>query len=194
VPATKKPSVPQRIYQLKITLKKIRPPIWRRFQVDANITLAKLHRIIQEVMGWTDMHLHEFTVRGTRYGIPDSEFDDSFDRGTLDERRFHLLDLFPAAGKSFAYMYDFGDGWNHTIRVEKILDPEPGVRYPLVLAGKRSCPPEDCGGPWNYPDFLEAIRDPGHDQHQELLDWIGGKFDPEEFDLQLVNRIVKSVR
>jgi hypothetical protein len=192
--SAKKQAVPAQIYQLKVTLKAIRPPIWRRFQVPGNITLARLHRILQEVMGWTDTHLHEFTLHGIRYGIPDSAFDDPFDRGANDERRSRLAEVCPNAGKSFSYMYDFGNGWNHQIRIEKILDPVPGIRYPLVLAGKRACPPEDCGGPWGYADFLEAIHDPGHERHQELLDWIGGKFDPEEFDLELINRHIKLVR
>jgi hypothetical protein len=192
--ATHKRGASRLIYQLKVTLKNIQPPIWRRFQVDGDITMAKLHRILQEVMDWTDTHLHEFTVGETRFGISDSEFDDPFDRYALDERRVRLVEALPSEGKIFTYMYDFGDGWNHEIRVEKILEPEPGVRYPRVLAGKRACPPEDCGGPWGYADFLEAIQDPHHEQHQELLDWIGGEFDPEKFDLELVNRMVRSVR
>jgi hypothetical protein len=171
------------IYQLKITLEAIRPPIWRRVQVPGTILLPHLHRLIQAVMGWDDAHLHAFQVGDTSYGQPDSELDDWMQ----DERRIRLAQIAPAEKSKFRYEYDFGDDWRHMVVVEKILPVAVGQIYPVCLAGKRACPPEDCGGPWGYPEFLEAISNPKHEQHDELLEWIGGEFDPEAFDMAAVN-------
>lgn len=178
------------IYQLKITLKESRPPIWRRFQVRSDVTLAKLHRIIQEVMGWFDGHLHQFIVGRIYYGVPDP--DDLSE--TRDERKVRLDQILSVPGRKIVYEYDFGDGWEHEIVLEKILSPDPKTRYPRCLDGARACPPEDCGGIYGYADFLEAIRNPEHEEHEEMLEWIGGEFDPEEFDLEAVNQSLKSIR
>ena len=178
------------IYQLKITLKESRPPIWRRFQVRSDVTLAKLHRIIQEVMGWFDGHLHQFIVGRIYYGVPDP--DDLSE--TRDERKVRLDQILSVPGRKIVYEYDFGDGWEHEIVLEKILSPDPKTRYHRCLDGARACPPEDCGGIYGYADFLEAIRNPEHEEHEEMLEWIGGEFDPEEFDLEAVNQSLKSIR
>ena len=178
------------VYQLKVTLKDSKPPIWRRIQVTSNISLAKLHQILQTVMGWTDSHLHQFVAGQTYYGTPAPEFD--FE--VKDERRVKLSQVAPDVKKKIVYEYDFGDSWEHEIVVEKVLEPEPRVHYPICLAGKRACPPEDCGGVWGYETFLEAIRDPRHPEHEEMLEWIGGSFDPEEFDLEAINQDLQSMR
>ena len=178
------------IYQLKITLKESRPPIWRRFQVRSDVTLAKLHRIIQEVMGWFDGHLHQFIVGRIYYGVPDP--DDLSE--TRDERKVRLDQILSVPGRKIVYEYDFGDGWEREIVLEKILSPDPKTRYPRCLDGARACPPEDCGGIYGYADFLEAIRNPEHEEHEEMLEWIGGEFDQEEFDLEAVNQSLKSIR
>jgi hypothetical protein len=179
VAKTKEPGV---IYQLKITLRDIKPPVWRRVQVE-DCTLAKLHEVIQTCMGWSNSHLHAFEVGGEQYGEPDP--DGMME--TEDERRLKLSQVVARGFQKFSYTYDFGDNWEHTIQVEKVLDPEPGVRNPRCIAGKRACPPEDCGGPWGYAEFLEAIQNPGHEQHEEMLEWVGGEFDPEAFDIDAVN-------
>jgi len=145
--------------------------------------LAKLHDIIQKCMGWDGYHLHAFEVGGEQYGQPDP--DGMME--TEDERRLKLSQVVARGFQKLSYTYDFGDNWDHTVQVEKVLDPEPGVRYPRCLAGKRACPPEDCGGPWGYGDFLEAIQDPRNERHEELLEWVGGEFDPEAFDIEAVN-------
>lgn len=178
------------IYQLKVTLKDSRPPIWRRIQVVSDVSFAKLHQILQIAMGWTDSHLHQFMVGQAYYGIPDPGFDFEIE----DERKVRFSQIAPGVKKKFIYEYDFGDSWGHQITVEKILQPEPGVRYPVCLAGKRACPPEDCGGVWGYESFLEAIRDPQHPEHDEMLEWVGGEFDSEAFDLNAVNQDLKSIR
>jgi hypothetical protein len=185
------PQKPAQIYQIKVTLDDIHPPIWRRILVPGNTTLLKLHDIIQIVMGWEDYHLHMFTIEGFIYGNP--EDDEYGDLGTLDEARITLSQVVYGENQRFKYEYDFGDSWDHTLLVEKILPPKDGVRYPICLKGKRACPPEDVGGVWGYENFLEAIRDPKHDEHEEYLTWVGGEFDPEAFDFEKVNPQLRSM-
>ena len=170
------------VYQLKVTLQGIKPPVWRRVQVK-DCSLTKLHDIIQTCMGWDGYHLHAFEIGGEQYSEPDP--DGMMD--AEDERKVKLSQVVAQGFKKFSYTYDFGDNWDHIIQVEKTLLAEPGVRYPRCIDGKRACPPEDCGGAWGYGDFLAAIRDPQHEQHAELLEWVGDEFDPEQFALEAVN-------
>jgi hypothetical protein len=181
------------IYQMKVTLKHSKPPIWRRIQVPGGINLAKLHHILQIVMGWEDYHLHQFIVDGEYYGEPHPDYD-MWGPEMRDERRVKLYQIGPEAGLKFVYEYDFGDSWEHELLVEKILPPEPGGHYPRCLKGKRACPPEDVGGVWGYDSFLEAIRDPDHPDHEDMLEWVGGEFDPEFFDLDEINDELKAIR
>lgn len=175
------------VYQLKVTLRGVKPPIWRRIQVAGDITLYQLHLVLQATMGWANYHLYQFIVDGLYYSEPD--LDD-----VENARRVHLNEVAAAPGRKFIYEYDFGDGWEHQIIVEKILPPEPGQRYPLCLQGKRACPPEDCGGVWGYADLLEIIQDPEHEEHEEMLEWLGGEFDPEAFDLEEINQALQRLR
>ncbi|MGF1569602.1 MAG: plasmid pRiA4b ORF-3 family protein [Nodosilinea sp.] len=188
--APRKKTADQPIFQLKITLRGAKPPIWRRVQVPSDITLGKLHKIIQLTMGWYDCHLHEFEIHGQSYGQPMPDYD--FD--ILSERNVRLNQVVTGEKFKFSYMYDMGDGWDHEILVEKVLPPDPEVRYPACIKGKRACPPEDCGGVWGYADFLEIIQDPKHSEHDEMLDWAGGSFDPEAFDLEETNQQLKQIR
>ncbi len=174
----------ERVYQFKVTLRGIRPPIWRRIQVPETYTFWELHVAIQDAMGWTDTHLHEFVMvdpssgAACRIGIPDEEFD----TGVLPGWEVKIADFFSFENRVARYIYDFGDDWEHVVRLEKILPRQKGVNYPVCLAGRRACPPEDCGGVWGYEELLEAIRDPNHERHHEMLEWVGGEFDPEAFD------------
>lgn len=170
------------VYQLKITLREIKPPIWRRVQVK-DCSLTKLHANVQACMGWTNSHLHAFEIGGEQYGEPDP--DGLME--TEDERKVKLSQVVAGGVKKFGYTYDFGDNWEHVIQVEKTLPAEAGVRYPRCTEGKRACPPDDCGGAWGYGDFLEAIQDPKHERHEEMLEWVGGEFDAEKFDIEAVN-------
>ena len=172
------------VLQLKVTLKGSRPPIWRRIQLRGSTTLPRLHAILQTVMGWQDYHLHLFTAHGVTYGLPDPDWPDD----TRSERWVRLDQLVTRPKDRLRYMYDFGDGWVHELVVEQVLPADPARRYPIVLAGRRAGPPEDVGGIWGYADFLETIGDPGHPEHAAMLEWIGGAFDPEVFDLDAVNR------
>jgi Plasmid pRiA4b ORF-3-like protein len=167
----------KRAYQLKVTIVGTKPPVWRRVLVPEDITLARLHGVFQAAFGWWDCHLHEFEIDGVRYGIDDGEDW----RPPKDERRARLGNV-AKAGSSFLYVYDFGDDWRHKVVVEKVLAGAAGRKYPSCTGGRRACPPEDCGGVWGYEEFLAAIGDPEHDEHESMLEWVGGSFDPEAFD------------
>jgi hypothetical protein len=179
---TRKPAL---IYQIKVTLDGIRPPVWRRIQVSGDTTLLNIHHVLQVVMGWQDYHLHQFMIEGVTYADP--AYDDWGDWGIEPEEGYSLSQLVPSEGFRFHYEYDFGDGWGHTLLVEKIAPAEKGIHYPICLKGRRSCPPEDVGGVWGYESFLQIIGDPGHPEHDEYLEWVGGTFDPEAFDLEAAN-------
>ena len=174
------------IYQLKVILDGSQPPIWRRLQVRGTTTLGRLHDILQTVMGWTNSHLHQFITGSGTYSDP--EFDPHGELEFQDEHAVRLNEIVKAQGDHFGYEYDFGDCWQHDLIVEQIAESAPGVRYPICLAGERACPPEDCGGVWGFENFLEAIRDPSHPEHTEYLEWIGGEYDPEAFDIGEINR------
>ena len=178
------------IYQIKITLNESKPPIWRRLLVPGDITLYRLHRIIQDAMGWWDSHLHQFIVNEVYYGEPSD--DDWYE--VKSERRAKLNQIAPSEKDKFTYEYDFGDDWLHTVLVEKILPPDPSQKLPVCIKGKRACPPEDVGGVWGYEGFLEAIKDPKHEEHESYLEWVGGDFDPEKFDLDAINARLKANR
>ena len=178
------------VYQIKVTLRDSKPPVWRRIQVTSDATLYKLHWILQVVMGWTNSHLHQFIIDREYYGEPHPDYGYEM----INERRVKLSEVVSDVKDRFIYQYDFGDDWEHEILVEKILPPEAGVRYPICLKGKRACPPEDCGGVWGYDSFLEAIQNLDHPGHDSMLEWAGGSFDPEAFDLDEVNRELKKIK
>ena len=177
--------------QLKIELAWIKPVIWRRIIGPETMTLGKLHDAIQAAMGWCDCHLHEFEIAGERYGIPDPDFD--WGVPVRSERRVRLVTAL-SGSKTFRYTYDFGDGWEHRIKVEKVLPPDPALATPLCLAGANACPPEDVGGSPGYLDFVDAVSDPNHPEHDEMLDWCGGSFDPTAFDAQPVNAFLRYIK
>lgn len=191
--SSKKKLSPAPVWQLKITLKHSTPPIWRRILVPGDTSLAKLHRILQIVMGWWDCHLHQFTIQGRDYGVPDRELQE-FGNRIQNEENAKLMDAVDGVKDRFVYEYDFGDDWLHQIVVEKIVPREEGQRYPVCVAGKRSCPPEDCGGIWGYEDLLKAISDPKHPEHESMTEWIGARFDPEAFNLDWINQQLTEVR
>jgi Plasmid pRiA4b ORF-3-like protein len=176
------------IYQLKITLRGIQPPIWRRVQLPGDTVLADLHLVIQAAMGWTMSHLYCFRVGGVSFSTPmrGTDFEDS---GDESDAEVQLDEVCGQVKSKLIYEYDFGDGWEHDVVVEKIMKPEPKARYPHCVDGKRACPPEDCGGAGGYADFLEAMADPTHEMHEEMKEWVGGEWDPEAFDLELVNAV-----
>ena len=157
-------------------------------QVTSETTLAQLHRILQRIMGWEGYHLYQFDVSGMEYGDPRmlEEMEGE------DARRVALATLVQGERDTFLYEYDFGDRWDHELLIEKVLPFEAGKRYPVCLTGKRACPPEDCGGIWGYAGFLDAIQDPQHPEHEEMLEWVGGEFDPEVFDVDDPHHLVQA--
>ena len=165
------------IAQLKITLDDVKPAVVRHVEVPFDIRLDRLHLTIQTAMGWTNSHLYEIRAGDVGWSTPypDAEWTGDF----LDARKARLGDILQDIGtKTLAYLYDFGDGWEHAIKVERLTNPEPGVLYPRLIAVSGRCPPEDCGGPWGYADLLDAIKNPKHERHAELTEWIGDDFDP----------------
>lgn len=171
-----------RTYLLKITLKDLEPAIWRRFLVPWYISLDRLHDVIQIVMGWEDYHLHEFTIGKKKY----TEQPESREEG-LECGRYRLGDLIKQNNRTFSYIYDFGDHWEHELVLENSRYFDPDQQFEIMcLEGARACPPEDVGGVRGYFDYVEALRNTNHEQHDELLAW-RGPFDPEAFNLEAVN-------
>lgn len=176
------------LLQFKISLKGIRPPIWRRVLVPEGLTLNDLHEIIQMAMGWWNYHLHIFVYRRREFGVPDPDWDDI---RVIDDSTVSLRDLSLSVKEKIRYEYDFGDGWEHDLLLEKIL-PAEGRTTPVCLKGVRACPPEDCGGPWGYENLLQILNDPKHPEHSTMKEWLPEDFDPEHFDLDLVNQRLSS--
>jgi hypothetical protein len=174
------------IYQLHIELLDVRPAIWRRILVAGSIKLHKLHGVLLRTMGWAGGHLHEFVIGHDHYGEPDPYFNDA--PRLLPDNRITLTSAL-GARKWFTYLYDYGDGWEHRVTVEQILPADPALKLklPHCLDGANACPPEDVGGPPGYEDFLAAIRDPTHEEHDAMLEWCGGVFDPFAFDRDALN-------
>ena len=179
------------VFQFKIALQEIRPPVWRTIQVPASYSFWDLHVAIQDAMGWTDSHLHDFQILNPTHdckdhiGIPDDEPFEG-DEPFLPGWEVWISDYFSRENPTALYVYDFGDDWQHVVQLEEILPRVQGVRYPLCLAGQRRCPPEDVGGVPGYEDFLDAIRDPHHEENERYLEWVGGSSDPEPFNLEHV--------
>jgi hypothetical protein len=177
------------ILQIKVKLLGVsKPPVWRRLQLRADARLDHLHDIIVAAFGWEGSHMHAFTSGPEEFGLPDPELDHA------DERRVSLGQLIGGIGDRLRYTYDFGDNWEHEIVVEDLLDADPDAHYPLLVAAKGACPPEDCGGPWGYADLKEILADPSHEQHQEMLDWLGldnsSAFDPNAVTIDQIEEEV----
>ena len=168
------------IYHLKVTVLGIKPPIWRRLELSSATKLGQLHRILQIAFGWEDYHLHEFRFGSQRYGVPEPDMN-GFGDPVLSEKSVRLSCVMSKPRQKMLYLYDFGDDWHVEILLESIKPPVADARYPRCIAGARSAPPEDSGGPWGYEAMLEALADPQHERHEELAEWCGPDFDPEAF-------------
>lgn len=156
------------LVQIKVKLLGVsKPAVWRRLQLRADTRLDHLHEMIVAAFGWQDYHMHSFASGPDEFGVPDPEL------GLVDERHVGFCELIGGVGDRLRYTYDFGDNWQHEIVVEELLDADPDIHYPILIAAKGACPPEDCGGPWGYAELKEILDDPGHEQHREMLDWLG---------------------
>ncbi len=191
-----KKTKPKSIYQLKITLKEINPPIWRRILVSPSTTLFDLHDVLQLAMGWSNSHLHEFTKDEIHYQPPDPEADKYGDdkNASVDSRKITLSQVLLKPGDQIEYLYDFGDAWEHEIVLEEILPPQPRQKYPYCVDGARACPPEDCGSSTGYEELVEAMRNPHHPEYKRFLEWLGKPYDPENFNLKPVNWDLEDVK
>jgi len=200
---------PADIYELKITLRGSKPPIWRSVAVPSYIRLSDLHKVIQTGFGWDNYHLHQFIVpnvrtKPTREKLVSLEWRGRYERLAMhrdrcvsdprfeledieDERKVRLCELAPAVTSKFIYEYDFGDGWEHEIKVVKIGLPVEGIKYPVCLSGELACPPEDCGGIWGYYEKLEILKNPKQRDYKDILEWMPRGFSPEYFDIGKVN-------
>lgn len=180
------PFRPSQAYELKVRLNGIRPPVWRKVVVPSGITLDRLHDVIQIVMGWEDCHLHRFEIG--RRGF--TELCDGLDQVCgEDESGVRLHEVVTDSKQKFLYDYDLGDGWHHTITVVQIMLVPAGHAVDIACTGgKRACPPEDTGGAMGYAEFAEVMSDRRHPDHKSAVEWHGGRFDPEAFDGDAVNR------
>ncbi len=172
------------VHELQVTLLDVSPPVWRRLRVPSTVTLSALHAILQVAFGWRDAHLHEWRVGGLTYGLSDEE---SWGEELEDESAAVLADVAPE-DSVLHYDYDFGDGWEHLVEVVAVRPYDPGQPPVAVLGGARAAPPEDCGGPFGYEHLLDALADENDPEHDELTEWAGDGFDPEELDMPAVNR------
>ena len=179
----------QSAFRLRITLDDVVPTVWRRLLVPGSVRLAKLHRMFQTAMGWTDSHLHSFTIGGQLYGM---HFDD-YPEEEIDEQRVTVLRAI-GDNRCFSYEYDFGDSWGHEVVVEEATRSSRGLKYAVCIDGQNACPPEDCGGVWGYAELLELLTDPDHEDHDHFRQWVGGPFDPTSFDLVGVNAALQQLR
>ncbi len=178
------------IARLHVTLNDVKPTVQRRVEVPLAIRLDRLHLVLQAAMGWTNSHLYEIRARDVGWGLPDPDFG----AGPLDAKKARLIDVLEDAGvKTVKYLYDFGDGWEHTVKVERITDAVPGLAYPILIDAAGRCPPEDVGGSWGYAEFLDALADPAHENHAEMKDWIGETFDPKAVDVEALSNDVAAL-
>jgi hypothetical protein len=186
----------EKVVQLKISLKNSTPPIWRRVLVKSSISFYELHYTIQIAMGWGNHHLYEFKIGDYRIGITDEDFDDpeSATSKIIVAKEVTLDEVISKGDfKKFSYEYDFGDGWMHSIVVEKTMPLDQDKYYPVCIKGKLNCPLEDCGGLYGYYNLLEIISNKKHPEYRDMVEWMGGRFDPTEFEVEDVNEDLKGI-
>lgn len=189
----KKAETVQWWWQLRVELLEVSPRVWRRLVVPENIQLPALHPVLQASLGWTDSHLHQFSIAGRKYAASNPDWEEEL--GQVDERRIVLQKALGHESRCFDYLYDFGDSWHHVVLVE---DHHPALPdHPMAIRcidGENACPPEDVGGAHGYAQFLAALADPHHEEHEQHLTWIGGRFDPSRFDLTAINHMLGSLK
>jgi len=174
------------IARLRVQLADVEPIVLRRIEVPLTIRLDRLHLVLQAAMGWTNTHLYEIRARDVGWGMPDPGY--GIGGGPLDARKARLGEVLEDVGvRTLTYIYDFGDCWEHSVRLERVSDAVPGVAYPRLVEAVGRCPPEDVGGPWGYRELLDALADPNHQEHAEKLEWISEDFDPRE-----VNALIRA--
>lgn len=179
----------QPVLQSKIALREVEPPVWRRLLLPGSVRLDKVHRMFQAAMGWEDCHLHSFEIAGARYGM---QFDE-YPEDELHEKDFAFGSVV-ADIDAFSYEYDFGDSWDHEVNIEARWRMPIGLKFGVCIDGENACPPEDSGGPSGYEELLRVLADPADEEYEHMRGWIGGAFDPHEFDLGWANARLQAVR
>lgn len=172
------------IYQIQIALTRSEPFIWRRLLIPSNLLLPDLHLIIQVSMGWENDHLYQF-IKGKIFYSPEDDTED------VEYEDIKISDLLKKEKEKIVYEYDFGDSWVHDVILEKILPDDKKLKSSICLEGKMACPPEDCGGTWGYSNMLEILKHEDHEDYENIMEWLGGEFDPEYFDIESLNKILK---
>jgi hypothetical protein len=180
-------TVDETILQVKISLLESDPLVWRTVLLPSSFTLAKLHEVIQFAMGWEFSHLHEFQTKSGSYSDP-KYFTDGFGKKPENEKKVDLASFVEAQIRKFTYIYDFGDGWQHEIKIEKVLKKDPKIHYPVCIAGENACPPEDCGGLPGYYEILDLLSNPRKKDENGMREWVGPDFNPKHFDAEAVNK------
>lgn len=180
-----------KIYQVKISLNESKPKIWRRLLIPSDLLLSDFHKVIQTSMGWTNSHLHQFIKDDTFYTVkmPDDDLWDELNN--VDYKKIKVSDLMKNEKDEIVYEYDFGDGWMHDIVLEKILPVDKNKKYPVCVSGKNNCPPEDCGGISGYTTMLKILKRPDHEEYESYINWLGGGFDPQYFNIYKVNELLR---
>lgn len=182
----------KKTYQIQIALKRSKPKIWRRILIPSDLLLPDFHKVIQTTMGWTNSHLHQFVKDRTFYS---QKMDDDYFWGEMNDEDYSKVkvsDLLKKEKDKIIYEYDFGDGWEHDIILEKIDSNPENKIIPICLTGRNNCPPEDCGGVWGYAKLLEMLNNPDHEEHEECREWLGDEFDPKYFNKNEINEMLKS--
>jgi hypothetical protein len=182
-----------KIYQIQIALRGFKPKIWRRILIPSDLLLSDFHAIIQTTMGWTNSHMHQFVKGKTFYSVKlaDDDMWDDMDSVDYAKKKIRISDLLKKEKDKIMYEYDFGDGWQHDLILEKILAVDNTIKYPICLTGKMNCPPEDCGGIWGYSDILEILKQPDHEEYESFVEWLGDEFDPEYFDKDEITELLQ---
>lgn len=181
----------KKVYQIQVALKGFKPKIWRRLLIPSDLLLSDFHKIIQTSIGWTNSHLHQFIKNRTFYTkrMPDDDLWNEMNN--VDYKKIKISDLLKKEKEKIVYEYDFGDSWEHDVILEKILPLDDKINYPVCLKGKMNCPPEDCGGIYGYSEMLEILKQPDHEEYESYIEWLGGEFDPEYFDKDKVNELLR---
>lgn len=187
-----KPSLQTQILTIRIELNEVDPSPWRTIWVPETFNLLQLHKLIQAAMGWEDYHLHEYLIGGARVGIIDPY--DLMEEPITDERKVSLYSLIRDGIFEFRYLYDFGDGWEHTVRIQDIRPINRINYWAQCIDGKNACPPEDVGGQTGYEHYIEAIQDPNHEEHEDMWLWQGCTFHPLSFDSRSANARIASLK
>jgi hypothetical protein len=179
----------QAVFQLRVQLQEVHPVVWRRILVPGSVRLSKLAGILCTCVGWQNSHLHQFRTANALYGMHVEEWDDD----EIDEKTVSVLQVFRDE-RRFIFDYDFGDNWHHEVIIENLTWSHHALKFAVCIDGQNACPPEDVGGVGGYGNFLRAITDAEHDEHDDYLEWAGGSFDPGAFDLGSVNAELQRIR